>query len=144
MSLIQIKNRFTSGVIFEHKQENNSIKITVELAIEENACLENANLRNANLENANLENANLSKNKFNGVTGNMGCFFSLQIERWPISFDAETLNIGCETYAIEKWFEFEDKAISQMDVNALEWWKKWKVPLRMIIETRLSKKIEEL
>jgi hypothetical protein len=59
MKLIEIKNRYTGEVIFSHECENNTMKITVELAVKSNANLRNANLRNANLENANLRNANL-------------------------------------------------------------------------------------
>jgi hypothetical protein len=55
---IQIKSIF-GQILFEYEKENNTIKDTVEEAIEQNANLENANLYNAYLENANLRNANL-------------------------------------------------------------------------------------
>ena len=42
--------------------------------------------------------------------------------------------IGCEQHRIKDWFSFGDDRISQMDSNALEWWKKWKPILKSIIE----------
>jgi len=58
--LIQIKNRFSGAVIFEHDCEDNSIKLTLKLAFESGSNLSNANLRCADLRNADLSNANLS------------------------------------------------------------------------------------
>jgi hypothetical protein len=62
---IQIKNRFTGSILFEHECENNTIKETlIRCANLEGANLEcadllGADLRGANLEGANLEYANL-------------------------------------------------------------------------------------
>ena len=56
---IEIKDRDTGEVLFSHECENNTVKITLIKAIEENADLWNANLRDANLRNANLRNADL-------------------------------------------------------------------------------------
>ena len=41
---IQIKSRFTAAVLFEHDTENNSIRMTLELAIKSGADLSDANL----------------------------------------------------------------------------------------------------
>ena len=57
---IQIKSRFTAAVLFEHDCENNSIRITLELAIKSRANLIGANLIGANLIDANLSGADLS------------------------------------------------------------------------------------
>jgi hypothetical protein len=57
--LIEIKNRFTDAVIFSHEQDDNSIKITIELAFKSGTNLEGANLEGAILLDANLEGANL-------------------------------------------------------------------------------------
>ena len=57
---IQIKSRFTAAVLFEHDTENNSLRITLELAIKSGANLSGANLISANLSGANLSGANLS------------------------------------------------------------------------------------
>ena len=56
---IEIKNRWTGSVLFEHEKENNTIKDTVEKAVREGAYLEGANLRGAYLGGAYLEGANL-------------------------------------------------------------------------------------
>ena len=57
----EIKNRWTGSVLFEYEKENNTLKDTVEKAIEEGANLEGAYLRGANLEGAYLEGANLER-----------------------------------------------------------------------------------
>ena len=59
MKTIEIKNRFTNEVIFTHECENNTIKITVEKAVELGANLEYAWLMYASLEGANLEGAKM-------------------------------------------------------------------------------------
>ena len=56
---IQIKNRFTSSVIFEYEKEENTIKETVKEAIKSMANLSMANLSGADLSGANLSGANL-------------------------------------------------------------------------------------
>ena len=60
MKTIEIKNRFTNEVIFTHECENNTIKITVEKAVEMRANLFGARLVGANLMEANLEGASLA------------------------------------------------------------------------------------
>ena len=57
---IQIKSRFTAAVLFEHDCENNSLRITLELAIKSGAYLIGADLSGAYLIGANLSDANLS------------------------------------------------------------------------------------
>ena len=54
MNKIKITNRWTGSVLFEHEEENNTLKKTVEKAIEQEANLEGAYLRGANLRGANL------------------------------------------------------------------------------------------
>ena len=56
---IEIKNRWTGDVLFEYEKENNTLKDTVEKAIENRANLEGADLRGADLEGADLRGANL-------------------------------------------------------------------------------------
>ena len=57
---IQIKSRFSAEPLFEHDCENNSIRLTLELAIKSGANLIGANLSDANLIGAKLSGANLS------------------------------------------------------------------------------------
>ena len=58
METIEIKD-INGVVLFSHTAENNSIKITVEEAVEMNANLFGANLEGANLKGVNIESANL-------------------------------------------------------------------------------------
>jgi hypothetical protein len=64
---IQIKNRFTGSVIFEHDEEKNSILLVVKLAIEFGANLSGANLSGADLSGANLRRANLIDANLSGA-----------------------------------------------------------------------------
>ena len=56
---IEIKNRWTGDVLFEYEKENNTLKDTVEKAIENRANLGGANLKGADLGGANLKGADL-------------------------------------------------------------------------------------
>ena len=60
MSVIEIKNKFTSKILFEYEKENNTIKHTVAEAIKSKANLSGADLWGANLSGADLSKANLS------------------------------------------------------------------------------------
>ena len=64
---IQIKSRFTAAVLFEHDTENNSLRITLELAIKSGANLSGANLSRADLSGAYLSGANLSRADLSGA-----------------------------------------------------------------------------
>ena len=55
----EIKNRWTGSVLFEYEKENNTLKDTVEKAIEEGANLGGADLEGADLEGADLRGADL-------------------------------------------------------------------------------------
>ena len=57
---LEIKNRCTGAVIFSHDCEDNSIKITLVVAIASRVNLIGANLSGADLIDANLSGANLS------------------------------------------------------------------------------------
>ena len=57
--LIQIKNRFSGLVIFEHDCEKNTIKLTLKKAIKAKTDLRSADLRYADLSYANLSSADL-------------------------------------------------------------------------------------
>ena len=60
MSVIEIKNKFTSKILFEYEKENNTIKHTVAEAIKSGANLSWADLSEADLSKADLSKANLS------------------------------------------------------------------------------------
>jgi len=71
---IEIKNRFTGSIIFEHDEEKNSILLVVKLAIESSADLSGANLSGANLSDADLRSADLSAADLSGVIINQTTF----------------------------------------------------------------------
>ena len=56
---MEIKHRYFGSVLFEYEKENNTIKDTLEKAVEEGADLRGADLRGANLIGADLEGADL-------------------------------------------------------------------------------------
>jgi len=56
---IEIKHRYNDSVLFAHECEENSLKITLEMALKASANLYGANLYGADLGGANLYGANL-------------------------------------------------------------------------------------
>ena len=56
---LSILSRFNASILFEYEAEENSLKITLQLAVKTGANLCGANLRGANLYGANLDGANL-------------------------------------------------------------------------------------
>ena len=56
---IEIKNRFNDSVLFAHECEENTLKITLGMALKAGADLGDANLYGANLGGANLRGADL-------------------------------------------------------------------------------------
>jgi uncharacterized protein YjbI with pentapeptide repeats len=98
------------------------------------AFLRRANLSGADLSEADLSEANLRGVRLEGIEGDGKYIKSLQIEKYPISYTASVLQIGCKNHLISEWVEFDDKKISRMDSGALEWWKKWKSTIMQTIE----------
>ena len=56
---IQIKHRFTAAILFEHDAEDNSVKLTLQLAVTNKVDLRGANLSGADLSGADLRGADL-------------------------------------------------------------------------------------
>ena len=56
---IEIKNRFNDSVLFAHECKENTLKITLGMALKDSANLCDANLHGANLYGANLSGADL-------------------------------------------------------------------------------------
>lgn len=88
--------------------------------------LTGADLRGADLTRADLLYTNLREIKINQCAGNLAEIKSIHIETWIVSFTAKEMAIGCQQYPIEKWRNFSDQEISEMNTEALTWWKKWK------------------
>jgi len=91
-----------------------------------NADLKNADLINAYLRGANLRGADLKNADLSYLIADMNIFHSMQLDTYYIAFDKEILAIGCQQHTIAQWKNFTDDEISEMDDNALIWWKKWK------------------
>ena len=98
------------------------------------ADLYDADLSSVNLRDANLRDADLRKVNLRATIGNMEEVKSLQLEGYAVTYTAESLQIGCERHPINCWWDFCDETIAEMDTGALDWWRKWKEPLRQIIE----------
>jgi uncharacterized protein YjbI with pentapeptide repeats len=64
---IEIKNRFTGEVIFAHEQDDNTIAVTVKVALSLKISLRYANLSYANLSYANLTSADLTSADLRGA-----------------------------------------------------------------------------
>ena len=85
-----------------------------------------ADLRGADLRRADLSGADLRWVDLRWVIGNLKKIKSFQLERYDVVFTSDILAISCQQHPIEKWKKFTDKEISEMDKDALSWWKKWK------------------
>ncbi len=90
------------------------------------ADLRGANLRGADLRGANLRGANLYGEKIIkhplSVVG---------LRYWCLISDGY-MRLGCKRFTHQEWSEFSDEQISEMDEDALEFWKQWKEPLLAI------------
>ena len=151
---IQIKSRFSAEVLFEHDCENNSIRLTLELAIKSGANLSGANLSRADLSGANLSGANLSGANLSGAylsDANLsGAYLSdadlsgatvygINITRHPVVIDGLRwvvtiidghIKIGCQLHSIGAWGAFDDAAIAAMDGrDALRFWREHKAAI---------------
>ena len=103
------------------------------------ATLRGANLSYADLRDADLRGADLNKVNLQATIGNMKEIKSLQLGIYAVTYTAESLQIGCKRYPIDHWWDFSDETIAEMDDGALDWWRKWKEPLRQIIELSPAK-----
>ena len=88
----------------------------------------------ADLSGADLSRANLSCADLYGATGNLQQIKSLFFDRWPVTYTAEVLQIGCKRHPINDWFTFDNDRIKAMDGCALEWWSKYRDLIKQTIE----------
>ena len=98
------------------------------------ADLSSADLSSADLRSANLSSADLRSADLRYAIGEMRSLRSFQIEKYMVSYTDSILNIGCQSYEIEEWKNFDYEKIKSMDGGALEWWDKWKTIIFKIIE----------
>ena len=115
---LSILSRFNASILFEYEAEENSLKITLQLAVKTGANLCGANLRGANLYGADLDGEKLVKTPL-----------QLNNLKWFVLISDKYLRIGCQRFTIEEWRNFDDAAIVKMDFAALKFWRKWKAPI---------------
>ncbi len=96
------------------------------------ADLYGANLYGANLYGANLYGADLSGANLYGADLSGANLYGEKIDKipiqisglkWWINITKKHIQIGCQVYKAEEWFEFTDDKIKEMHSEALEWWK---------------------
>ena len=78
---IEIKHRYTDEIIFSHECENNSIKITLELAVKNKANLDGAYLEGASLYRAYLEGASLYRANLRGANLYKASLYGANLEK---------------------------------------------------------------
>ena len=165
---IEIKHKYLGIVLFEHECEDNTIKLTLSLAVEKNADLNganlwnadlsganlwnanlsdadlrNANLRNAdlsdaNLRNANLWNANLSDADLRNAIGNGIHIISAQVLSYKIVFTAEFMWIGCRKRPLKTWWKDSEKESDTFDDDK-EWRAKNKRWIQGMVKNNLAR-----
>jgi len=81
------------------------------------ADLSGAQLRYANLAEAGLEGANLKDARLWGTIGNMKEIKSLQLDKYPVTYTADRLQIGFRNHSIEEWRGFSDDDIKFKKLN---------------------------
>ena len=106
---IQIRSQVDDTVLFEHNCENNSMRLTMELALKSGANLSGADLSGANLSGANLSGASLANGEklvgarpiFQiGPIGSRCAYFTAYITDKGLRFDA-----GCQRQITREVFE---------------------------------------
>jgi uncharacterized protein YjbI with pentapeptide repeats len=96
-----------------------------------NADLTNVNfsysvLTDIDFTNAILNGANLYRTTLNGANFTNTNILILQHSEWTVYIHADTLQIENHHYSHDKWLNFNDDEIQEIDSNMLEWWKKYK------------------
>ena len=105
---IQIKSVF-GRIIFEYETENNTLKKTVEKAVERSADLSSADLRSADLSSANLSSADLSSADLSSANLDkryiqVSCIGSVK-RNTTYCFDDDIIWCGCFKGTLDE-FEF--------------------------------------
>jgi len=86
------------------------------------ADLSSANLHSADLGYADLRYANLSSANLRSAD-----LIVLMLPIWTVYITKEHAAIGCQYNTHEEWASYTDEQISEMDSEALEWWKRHKL-----------------
>lgn len=109
------------------------------------ADLRSADLRSADLSDANLYGADLYGADLRNCSGDRDYIKSLFIsDDYPVTYTAEYLQIGCQCHKIAEWWQFDDRAIAEMDgKKALKFWAKYKEFIKSAIELSPAKPTKE-
>ena len=83
---------------------------------------EKADLRGADLRGANLRGADLRWADLRVFHGG----------KWIAFIDPKSIRIGCKFFSVSEWNGFSDEEISEMDCDALEFWKENKAVIMTI------------
>lgn len=81
-----------------------------------------------------LRGANLSGANLWSCSGNMREIKNIAIDTWVVVYTNDIMQIGCRKFPIETWRNFSDDQIDKLDSKALEWWKRNKEIIFMVIE----------
>ncbi len=94
-----------------------------------------ANLPGSNLPWSNLFHTNLTDAILYNTIGNGREIKTIISDEYIINYTDKIIQIGNEQHPIDDWFKFSDKDMLEMDgEKALNFWKKWKPILQMILE----------
>lgn len=93
-----------------------------------------ADLRGANLQNTNLQHTCLLHAKL--PLGYAYYYFS----PWYVTITPDRVFIGCQVHTLDRWKNFSDAEIAEMDAHALEWWREHK---NKIMELAIEAKEEQ-
>ena len=92
------------------------------------ANLRGADLDGANLRGANLDGADLCGADLDGEKISKNPLSVVGLHYWCLISDG-FMRLGCKRFTHAEWVAFTDDEISDMDSNAIEFWRKWKAPL---------------
>lgn len=119
--MIQIKNRYNGNVIKEVKKLRGSDLSYSNLR---DSDLSYSDLRGSDLRGCNLRGSDLRGSDLRRVIGNGKEIKSLQIGTYLVSYHKDILNIGCQSYTLDKWINFTDEEIDAMERGiSLDWWR---------------------
>ena len=146
--MITIKHKFTNDTLCEFDVETlkqaseqgkyNLIGANLRLANLIGADLIGADLSGADLSLANLRLANLIGADLSGANLSGASLDGEKLTKTPLSIIGMRyrclisdgyMRLGCKRFTHDEWAAFDDEKISDMDSGALEFWKKWKLPL---------------
>jgi len=148
---VQIKHRYTGSVLFEcdvpEEYSGMAMRHTLEKATEAKAVLTCADLTCADLTDANLTCADLTDADLTcadltdadltdaDLTDAKNTPLVIYGLRWIVQINGfGQMKIGCQKHDVSAWRDFDDDAISAMDVGALSFWKQHKTTLLAICE----------